>query len=190
MNMVEETGFSGIVNFLGKIGVYEVILPFLLVFTIVFAILEKTKVLGIEKVGDKEFTKKNLNSMVALSVALLVVASAQLVAQINEIMANAVLLIVLGLSFLLLIGVFFDDKQFSMEKFPGWMQFFMFFMFAGIVIIFLNAMEWLDIVFFLFQNWNADWAATIIFVAIIIGFIYFITKDPKSSGNKKDDKKE
>ena len=36
------------IDFLDKLGVYEVLLPFLLIFTIVFAILEKTKVFGTE----------------------------------------------------------------------------------------------------------------------------------------------
>ena len=42
--MVEASGFRGVIDFLGKLGVYDVILPFLLIFTIVFAILEKTKI--------------------------------------------------------------------------------------------------------------------------------------------------
>ena len=61
--MVEESIFRGVIDFLAKIGVYDIILPFLLVFTIMFAILEKTKVLGVENVGGNETTKKNLNSM-------------------------------------------------------------------------------------------------------------------------------
>ena len=59
--MVEESIFRGVISFLNTLGVYDIILPFLLVFTLVFAILEKTKVLGTEKVGDKTITKKNLN---------------------------------------------------------------------------------------------------------------------------------
>jgi len=52
-------------QFLSRLGVFDVILPFLLVFTIVYAILEKTKVLGTEKVGGKVASRKNLNSMVS-----------------------------------------------------------------------------------------------------------------------------
>jgi hypothetical protein len=184
--MAEQTAFHGIVEFMGKIGIYDVILPFLLVFTIVFAILEKTKILGVEKINGTDYTKKNINAIVAFSIALLVIASAQLVAQINKIMADVVLLLMLAVSFLLLVGVFFEDKQFNMEKFPNWMKFFMFFMFLGVVVIFLNALDWLQFIFFLFSEFESDWAATLIFVIIIIGFIVFITKDPK---NKKEDTK-
>ena len=44
---------------LQQMGVLDVLLPFLLVFTIVFAVLQKTKILGTEKVGDEQKPKKN-----------------------------------------------------------------------------------------------------------------------------------
>ena len=37
------SSFRSAIDFFGQVGVYDVILPFLLVFTIMFAILEKTK---------------------------------------------------------------------------------------------------------------------------------------------------
>ena len=144
--MAEESAFRGIISFLTQIGVYDIILPFLLIFTIVFAILEKTKVLGSEKVGDKELPKKNLNAMVSFSIAFLVIASTRLVAVINEVMANVGLLLILAVSFMLLVGSFYGSKEFTLEG-SGWLKFFFFFMFFGIVIIFLNALGWLELVF-------------------------------------------
>ena len=35
--MAEESAFRGVIEFFGVIGVYDIVLPFLLVFTIVFA---------------------------------------------------------------------------------------------------------------------------------------------------------
>ena len=181
--MVEESAFRGMIGFLNKLGVYDVILPFLLVFTIIFAILEKTKIFGTEKDG---MTKKNINAMVAFVIGFLVIASTKLVAVINEVMANVVLLIILGVCFLLLVGVFFAGKEeFSLEKFPAWQQFFMVVMLIGIVIIFLNALGWLQYLFDLFENINADWAASLIFIIIIIGFIVWVTHTPKSAETKK-----
>lgn len=184
--MVEESVFRGVIGFLDKIGVYDVILPFLLVFTIVFAILEKTKVLGTETIGGNVHTKKNLNSMVAFVVAFLVIASTQLVAVISEVMANVVLLLILAVCFLMLVGVFFGSKEFTLEGSPAWVRFFMIFMFIGIVVIFLNALDWLKYVLAVFVYWNADWAAGILFVAIILGFMIYIVKEPSS---KKEEKK-
>ena len=180
--MVEESAFRGMIGFLNKLGVYDVILPFLLVFTIIFAILEKTKIFGLEN----GLTKKNINAMVAFVIGFLVIASTRLVAVINEVMANVVLLVILGVSFLLLVGVFFSsEKEFSLENFPTWQTVFMILMFIGVVVIFLNALGWLQFIFDLFNNINADWAATLIFIIIIIGFIVWITRSPKKEGDKK-----
>ena len=74
------------VEFLRDFGLFDVILPFLLVFTITFAVLEKTKILGTIKIHgtDEYMPNKNLNSMVSFVVALLVVATANIVRAINE----------------------------------------------------------------------------------------------------------
>ena len=77
--MADTTGFRAVIVFLEKLGVYDVVLPFLLVFTIVFAILEKTRVLGTDDVDGKHLPKKNLNAVVAFVMAFLVIASTSLV---------------------------------------------------------------------------------------------------------------
>ena len=106
----EVSTFRGVIEFFLDLGIYDVILPFLLVFTIVFAILEKTKVLGTEKVEGEEYPKKNLNAMTAFVVAFLVVLSARLVSLINEAMANVVILMLVAVCFLILIGVFYGKE--------------------------------------------------------------------------------
>ena len=189
--VAEESVFRGVIEFFGKIGVYDIILPFLLVFTIVFAILEKTKILGLEKIDGKEYTKKNLNSMAAFVISFLVIASTQLVAVINEVMANVVLLLLLGVCFLLLVGVFMGDKEFTLKEYPNWLKFFMVLMFVGIVAIFLNALNWLKYVFAIFVYWDAEWAATIIFLIIIFVFMaYIIWGNPEKGNDKKEEKKD
>jgi len=183
--MVEPSGFRGVIDFLGKVGIYDIILPFLLVFTIVFAILEKTKILGVDKVGGEEYTKKNLNSVVAFVTAFLVVASAQLVGAINSIMANVVLLLLLAICFLMLVGVFYGSEEFTLEKHKGWLKFLIFVMFFGIVIIFLNALDWLKYIFALFTDFDAEVVGSILFFIIIIGFIVYITWDTGEAKKKK-----
>lgn len=185
--MVEESAFRGAIEFMGKIGVYDVILPFLLVFTIIFAILEKTKILGLEKIEGKEYTKKNLNSMVAFIVAFLLVASTKLVSVINEVMANVVLLVLLSVCFLMLVGVFFGTKEFTLAEHPAWEKFFMIIMFIGIVLIFLNALDWLGFIFQFLSQWPAQWTVTVIFLVIVLGFMWYVVKEP---GGPKKEKKE
>ncbi len=186
--MVEESIFRGVIDFMGKIGVYDVILPFLLVFTIIFAILEKTRILGIEKINNVEVTRKNLNTIVAFSISFFVIASVQLVGIISSIMANVALILVISVCFLMMVGVFYKDGEFDFAgKHKGWTSAFIIISFIALIIIFLNAMDWLQFIVSLFENWNADWAASIIFMAFVIGAIVYITwdKTPNTAPAKK-----
>ena len=70
------TVFDPAVRFLADLGVFEVLIPFMLSFTLVYAILQKTQVLGREKDGS---SKKNINAMIAFAVSFIFVASLQLV---------------------------------------------------------------------------------------------------------------
>ena len=129
------------VEFLRDFGLFEVVLPFLLVFTITFAVLEKTKILGTVKVHGTEDTipNKNLNSMVSFVIALLVVATANIVRAINESLPNIILLLVASISFLILIGVFVKDELDFTKEHPTWNKWFIVLMFIGVILIFLNA---------------------------------------------------
>ncbi|MEE9525128.1 MAG: hypothetical protein V3V78_00795 [Candidatus Woesearchaeota archaeon] len=180
--MAEESVFRGVLIFFNKLGIYDVVLPFLLVFTIVFAILEKTKILGLEEIEGKKYTRKNLDAIVAFVTSFLVVASTKLVSVINEAIANTVLLLLLVVLFLLLIGTFFKEgEDVALEK--RWRTFFMVMMFTGIILIFLNALNWLKPFWdYLTDHFETQWVASLILLVFIILFIGFITRDSKSSG--------
>jgi len=132
--MAQDTVFGGVIEFFNRLGVYDIVLPFLLVFSIVFAILDKTKVLGFDEIEGKKYPKKSLNAIVAFVISFLVVASANLVKVINEAVANVVLLLIVLIMFLMLVGTMVGDKEISMENYPNWMKFFMLLLFMGIVV--------------------------------------------------------
>lgn len=185
-----ESAFRGIIGFFNELGVYDIVLPFLLVFTIVFAVLEKTRILGTEKIGGQEYTKKNLNSVIAFVIAFLVIASTRLVAIINETLANVALLLILSICFLLLIGSFYKEGEaVALER--GWRKFFMIIMFVGIVLIALNAAKLssgesiLERAYnILVGNWSGNFTASVILLVILLAFILFITHTP---GEKKEE---
>lgn len=181
--MVEDTVLRGVIGFFGKLGIYDVVLPFLLIFTIVFSILDKTKVLGTDEIDGKRYSKRNLNAIAAFVMAFLVVASTRLVALINEAMANIVVLLLLAVSFLLLVGSFFSEKEdVFLEKGP-WRTFFMIFMFIGIILIFMHAVpaegggNWLDAFWdYVSDHWSGNVVGSIALLLFIILFIWFVTK--------------
>ena len=53
------SNFREAILFLDKLGVYDVVLPFLLVFTTLYAILEKSKIFGTEILRLLKRSKKN-----------------------------------------------------------------------------------------------------------------------------------
>jgi len=187
------TPFRGIIEFFADIGLYDVVLPFLLVFTIVFAILEKTKVFGTEKIEGKEYTKKNINSMAAFVMAFFVIASSRLVEIITEVSSNVVLLLLLSVLFLLLVGSFFKEGTGVFLE-GGWRIFFMVVMFVGISLIFLHALGWLDKVWgFLGKGTGGNAVGSIVLIIIIILFMIYVVKEPKSfstTGSTNSEKKE
>lgn len=188
------SAFRAAIDFFGEIGIYDVILPFLLVFTIVFAILEKTKILGFED-KEQKYTRKNLNSMVAFVTAFLVVGSAKLVGIINQTVSQVFLLLLMSFLFLLLIGIFLGDKELLFEKKDRWFIFFAIVMLVGIVLIFLNAIttesgqSWLSVLWsYVSTNWNSAVVGAIIMILIVIGMMYYVITPykPKKEETKKE----
>ena len=88
--------FRTFVGYLQDIGAYEIFLPFLLVFAIVFAVLEKTKIFG---------EKSNINVVVAFIIGLLLVVQQGVVATINNFLPQVSLIIVVALAFLLVVAM-------------------------------------------------------------------------------------
>lgn len=165
--------------FLNDIGVYDVVLPMLLIFSIVFAILEKTKIFGEEKMNGQNVTRKNINAMVAFVCAFFVVASAQLVATIHKLVADVALVLVTFVMFMILLGVFREDGKNALEG--TWQKTFMWIAFISIALIFFNAVGWLQIAWGYFAfNWDSTFAATILLLAIMVGFILYVARSPKS----------
>ncbi len=180
------TVLGGVIGFLGELGVYDILLPFLLVFTLMFAFLEKTKVLGIEVIKDKAgnehtYTRKNLNAIVAFTTGFFVIASSQLVRIISEVMANVIILVVAGVSFMLAIGVFHSGEK-EMKISDTWKNILYPISFIAILLILFNALGWIDAVYsFIVSTASTTWFATVIFVLIFIGLIFLITGSNKPS---------
>ena len=189
------SSFGNAIEFFDKIGIFDVVLPFIFIFTLVFAMLEKTRIFGVEKSSDgNEYTRKNMNAMAAFSIAFFAVASANLVGIINKVAGQMVILLLASFFFLLLAGSFHQEKKEGFFLEGRFKSAFMGIMFVGLVAIFLNAIKtgnktWLEQIFEWVQNFGInDTVPSIVLVLIMIGIILYITSSPKSghseSGNK------
>jgi len=131
--------FQDVIIYLQNVGVADVLLPFILVFTIIFAIMEKVKILG-EK-------SRRYNVMIAIVIGLAVViphilspSQYDVVNIMNRALPNVSIFIVAIVAVLLLVGVIWPSKQFKFgATVRGW---FTLIAFIIVVAIFTYAAGW------------------------------------------------
>jgi len=183
-------GFSGGGGFfqdgimqLEQLGIMDVIIPFILVFTIVFAVLQKTKILGADKDGK---SRKNFNSVISLVMALAVIIPHvtgdyldpryDVVNIINQALPNISVILVAVIMMLLIIGVFGGEVNIAGSSLAGWA---VIFAIAATVFVFGSAAQWFDL-----PNWasfllDSQTQALIVVVLVFALIIWFITKEDK-----------
>ncbi len=182
------------VTFFKEFGLFDVVLPFLLVFTIIFAILEKTRILGTEKdPKDKDISRKNLNGVVSFVIAMTVVATNKIVMAINTALPNVVFLVIVCVSFLILISVFFGTGELNFsenDKTKTYAKIFMIVLLILIIVIFLNSLtlnsgeSWLEYgASYALDNISGPVVTSLIFLVVALGAIFFVVS---SKGGKKE----
>ena len=172
-----ETVLGNALELLQDFGFFDVILPFLLVFTIIFGILEKTKIFGTENVGGHEYPKKNLNAMVAFVIAFFVIAAKEIVASIQQSLPVVTLILIAIISFLMLVGTFATGKEpfnffevFNLK----WQGPFAIVFIISVVMIFFQSFGWLEPVYDYFRGRGSDFFIIIVFLLITLGVMYFV----------------
>ena len=88
--------FADIFSDLEGVGVYEIALPFLLVFTVIFGALNKANIFG----------NKKFDGVIALVVAFLIVREDVFISFMNDILSRFSVLIVVVVAFLIIFGIF------------------------------------------------------------------------------------
>lgn len=170
-------GFTGLIETLESWGLTDALLPFLLVFTIVFAILQKAKVFGEEK--------KNMNIVVALVLALLVVIphitgsyppGADVVDIMNRALPNISLVIVAIIALLLLLGIFGAEVSGTVSGGVVAVAFLVVLYIFGAAAGWWGNWQWITSFF------GADAIAIAIIILVFAVLIWFITREEGKSG--------
>jgi hypothetical protein len=158
-------------------GFFEVILPFLLVFTLVFGILEKTKIFGTESYGGRELPKKNLNAMMAFVIAFFFVAAKEIVASIQESLPIVALILIAIVSFLMLVGSFASGKEeldFYALFGDGFKAPFAIVFIVAMVMIFFHSFGWLSPIYDYFSGAGNEVFIIAVFVLLTGGIMKFV----------------
>ena len=199
------TVLGGAIDFFQQLGVYDIVLPFILVFVMMFAFLERTKVFGTEKIPlgghDQEVTKKGLNAAAAFTIAFLAVASNKVVATITDVSANMVIVVLMVLFLLMLVGSFYAQGEVGSKGIENKAIKLIGLIIIGfsIILIFLdglkldNGQSWLEYGwYFVIRYWNTAAFGSLLLMAFIIGFVWFVAGDKSghdegNKGHKKED---
>ena len=173
--MANQLSFQNFVESLQRIGFVDVLLPFLLIFTVIFAVLEKTKILG--------ESKRNMNVGISFIFALLVVvphvtgnfpAGYDPVQVINAALPSVSLLVVAIVALMILIGVFAHDRIMLGLTAPGWIGLFSI---VSILFIFGSAAGWWNsgVLQWLENIFGSDVVAVLIMILVFGIVIAFVT---------------
>ena len=143
----------------------ELVLPFLLIFVVVFGILQKTKIFG--------DNKKQIDALVALVLGLIVVA-----------FANAVNIILI---FMIMYGMLFKEGDFDMNK---WLKFGIgtVIMIALIIAVLVVTGGWDYIVELFYGKASGDLVANVVMVVIVmVALVLVVVPFGKKKEKKKDE---
>ena len=168
------------VRILDSWGLTDVLLPFLLFFVVIFAIMEKANVLGKDK--------KKYNLVFALVVALLVVIPHVLniypperdIVQItNNSLPQVSIIAVAVVMVLILIGLFGGEAKWAGNTVSGWIAVVAF---VIVLLIFGGAAGW-------WKNWSwfenffgKETVAIIVMLLVFAIIVWWVTSDDKDSG--------
>lgn len=169
--------FTDWILLLDKMGFLEILLPFLLIFTIAFAVLQKSMILGPNS--------KKFNTMVAFVIALTTVMphivgrGPDVVPIINSALPNVSVLMIASMMVLLMIGVFGSNVNVAGTPLVGIV---VLFSALGVGYTFISAAGGLPMIPFL-----NDPETMQLFIAILVFglIVWFITKEETVPQNKK-----
>ncbi|MBT3394884.1 hypothetical protein HOA59_01655 [archaeon] len=167
-------------------GMFEYLLPFLLIFIIIFSVLEKTFILGVKKTEmqpnptpppahiEVKYPKTDMNMVFSLVLSLIVIANTEIVGIINNYVSKMGLVMVLALVCMLAVGLLSGSHQ----NLP---------LTAAAIIAILAAM-WSLVPYqygsmFGFSNWfyiGTDTYVAFTGLALVVGLIYYVRKSSTS----------
>ncbi len=175
MALFENIGF-----YLQAYGVLDFLLPFILVFTIVYAVMQKTKILG---------DKKNFNVIIALVLGLLFVVphitgaypiGYDPVQVMNEALPSISLVAVAAIMLLLLMGIFGTDFSQSAAPFIAVISI------AFVAYIFGSSLNLWTAPSDVFRWWSSELTELLIIILVFALVVWFIVheRSEKSSGGE------
>lgn len=172
-------GFQTLATYFQAYGVMDFLIPFILVFTIVFAVMQKTQILG---------DKKNFNVIIAFVLALLFVAPHVMgsyplgydpVQIMNETLPSISLVAVAAIMLLLLMGIFGTGFADAAKPIIAIIAI------GFVVYIFGASLNVWRGPYDVFYWWTAEVTELLIIILVFGLIVWFITKEPSQGEGQK-----
>ncbi len=156
----------------------EAVLPFILIFTVVYAILQKSQILGKEK--------KQIDALVGLVVGLITITFANAVGIISSLLPFLAVSIVLILVFLILVAMVSTGEK-GIDLHPGFKWTIVILSFISVVVAGLVLTGAWDYLAYQFEGPGGSvWLTNIVFLVIIAGAVILVFFGEKKGEKKKD----
>ena len=148
--------------------------PFLLMFFIVFAILEKTKLLG--------EGKKQLNALISFVIGLIFVSAVYPTLVVNNLILFLTVALVVVFVALLLWGFIFGEKEeFKVQKWMKWVLGIIVGIAVVIAVLWATGVQGKVIDFLFRQGWSNTFWTNALFIVVIAVALALMIKKAKSS---------
>lgn len=157
--------------------VTQFILPFLLVWTIVFAILEKTKLFGDDK--------KQLNAIVAFVIGLIFVGAffpKLIVSNLILFLTVAIVIMFVGLLLWGFISGQELEKDILQSKGLKWVVGIVIVIAVIVAVLWASGIEGTVLDFLFRQNWSPDFWTNFFFIAVVAITLVIVLRTGKNSG--------
>ncbi len=104
------TMLGGAVEVMKKVGIFDVFLPFILLFAVIYGILERIKLFGTDKKAS------NINSVIAFAISFIAISSGWLVPSLQKFLPYVGLGSVIILVFMLFLPIFLGGYESAIKS--------------------------------------------------------------------------
>ena len=179
-----------VIENLEDIGVFSVAIPFILIYAIVYAILEKSNVFSKKEGGEQKKNGSAINAIVSFAIALISILSIKTVELINSLVVKFVVFIISAILILIVLASFFGEsyKNLFVDE-NNKIRKKIVFSFAGVilavsVIIIIVALDlWEKIQNFIGIDPGSFDFVTLFVVILIISALVFVSRDSNSKSD-------
>lgn len=169
--------FVDALNFLIEVGFVKVLAPFMLIFAIVFAILQKSKIF--HGGANEDDSARKINAVIAFVFGIFAVISVNVITFLEQTLAVAAMVMVIILCMLLVLGLLLGDeynKIFENSAIKYGLAILVFLLAIGFIFTVFGIWNWIANQFGSVTGGSGDTLGFLIIFGIIAAIIYWVTK--------------